>query len=351
MYLKILTPVLLLVISLNSCNGLECTYTEGDLSFCQPGGSITLYNPTEIDEKQLVLRNDQTGHTDDACCEIIHCERNGCKGVNNCENGNSCVDNNAFSTLTALTNYSKLSRYLARYCNPGPSASCVCTYHSSASQINILCDGELVNPSCSIELSEKESGDKALSLTCTWEKGYFGVEATLDIPHSQRDPERKCSAEESSVKAGLFSPNIFLKGATQTKASCTLTMPNLPNVQPTCEFSHYITPTTSDIKVGESLNLTCPSGAGSVTWWEITTEDIISLESNISSIAPMTGIFCARTPNVSGFIIMCKDGTPGNKYKVLGIGKIIVREVSSEEASTDISSCFFWGSSCLTSSW
>ena len=345
MHFKIVTAVLLLVISQNSCNGLRCTHDGGGLSFCQPGGNITLYNPAGINEKQVVLRNDQSGHTDDACCEIIHCGNKGCEGVNNCENGNSCVDNNAFSTLTALTNYSKLSGCLARYCNPGPSASCVCTYHpsashySSASQINILCDGELINPSCSIKLSERPSGPKALAFTCTWEKEYFDVEATLDIPFSEAGTNRKCSTEENSVKAGLFSPSVFLKGATQTKAFCSLTMTSLPDIQKTCAFSHYISPMISSINVGESINLTCPPGAGNVTWWEITTSNIISLESNISTVAPMTGIFCAKTPNENGFIIICKDRTWRN-YQVLGIGKIIVREASSEGSTAATSLCF-----------
>ena len=203
------------------------------------------------------------------------------------------------------------------------------TLFQSKSEINILCRAKLVNPVCLINLSEKGAeGLKALEFICMWEKEYFGMNAALHLSHLDRDASNKCSKDENSVRANKLLPNAFLTKGSKTHASCTL---SIPNRQPkSCNFSLYITPWISTIRVGESINLKCPQSSNKVTWKEIRGTQLISLESNISVVSNISVSFHAATPNEDGFIIMCKEGNRKNG-NVLGIGKVIVKEASQTQ--------------------
>ena len=337
MFLKNILGFFLIILALNFCNGLECTFNGGALSFCQPGGNITLSNHAR--NKTVVLQNDLVGQTNGNCCNRIQCERaNGCEGGgSSCESNNGCQGGHIFKNLKIFcNNHMKLSRCLTRYCRPWArgNSSCACTYHPflSESKLNILCGEQLVNPVCLINLSEKESeGRKALEFICMWEKEYFGMNAALHLSHLDRDASNKCSTDENSIRANKLLPNAFLTKGNKTHASCTLT---IPNRQPkSCNFSLYITPRISTIRVGESINVKCPQSSNKVTWNEIRGTQLISLESNISVVSNIIVSFHAATPNEDGFIIMCKEGN-GNNGNVLGIGRVIVKEASRYLPST-----------------
>ena len=331
-YLKNITHVLLFLITLNSSNGLECTYNGGDLSFCQPGGKITLENPAGInDGKQVVLVNNQSGHTDDACCNRISCDQdNKCKGSNIC-GGQSCVANNKFKKFKNFNNSNTLFRCLARYCKPLHSdSSCSCTYmyHPMPSEIHILCEDQLVLPVCTIHLSEKgDDGKKALDFSCTWTGEYFGMNAALHLSNLDKNSTNKCSTCGNSIRAGKLLPSVFLKKESTSQALCTLITPSR---QPqSCNFSLYITPWKSTIHVGQSINLTCPQSAHEVTWWEVRDSQLIPLDKYISVVTKTCVTFHAATPSEDGFIIMCKEEHQSGAENVLGIGKIIINEASA----------------------
>ena len=191
---------------------------------------------------------------------------------------------------------------------------------------NIRGDNQPVKLSCTMLLSEKKSGKKALNFTCSWEKECFDVNAAIDISHLERHPNKKCSSNGNSVTGGPFLPNVFLNGTTEAEAVCALTMPN-EKPQPTCNFSLYITPRISTIRVGETINLTCPHNASRVTWWEIRGKRLIQLKSTIPEVSQAVVTFSAETLNEDGFIIMCKGGSEGGKGEVvLGVGKVVVKD-------------------------
>ena len=196
---------------------------------------------------------------------------------------------------------------------------------------NIWGDNQPVKLSCTMLLSEKKSGKKALNFTCSWEKECFDVNAAIDISHLERHPNKKCSSNGNSVTGGPFLPNVFLNGTTEAEAVCALTMPN-EKPRPTCNFSLYITPRISTIRVGETINLTCPHNASRITWWEIRGKQVKWLNSTISGVSQAVVTFSAETLNEDGFIIMCKGGSEGGKGEaVLGIGKVIVKECSTRD--------------------
>ena len=331
MFLKNILGIFLIILALNFCNGLECTFNGGALSFCLPGGNITLSNHAR--NKTVVLQNDLVGHTNGNCCNRIQCEgANGCEGGgSSCKSNNGCQGGHTFNNLKRFSNnYMNLSRCLTRYCKPLPksNSSCACTYHSfqSNGEINVLCRDKPVSPVCLINLSEKAAKDlKALEFICTWEKEYFDMNATLHLFQLDRDASNTCSTDENSIRANKLLPNAFLTKGNKTHASCTLSMPN--SKPKSCNFSLYITPWISTIRVGESINVKCPQSSNKVTWNEIRGTQLISLESNISVVSNIIVSFHAATPNEDGFIIMCKEGN-GNNGNVLGIGRIIVKEVS-----------------------
>ena len=184
------------------------------------------------------------------------------------------------------------------------------------------------------------SEERALDFRCTWHMEYFGVNASIYIPHLEEDSDiRTCFKGDNSVQAGPFTHNLFLSTTSELSVSCTL---NVTNVQhhPTCNFSLYITPRISTIQVGETINLTCPHNASRVTWWEIRGRRVIELKSNISAEVQYQTVvnFTAKTPNENGFIIMCMNAT-SDKTHVFGIGKIIVKKASTDESpTTDTSS-------------
>ena len=163
----------------------ECTYTDGGgLSFCQPGGNITLYNPAEINDKeQVVLRNDQTGHTDDACYETIYCGR--IVAVKESITVKIAVSMPMTTMHSAyIKNLQKLSTsYLAVLRDT--VAICLVLLHVFVHitalhlitplhlRINILCDEQFVNPSCSIYLSERRTWRQGFGLDMHMGKGIF----------------------------------------------------------------------------------------------------------------------------------------------------------------------------------
>ena len=341
MFLKNILGFFLIILALNLCNGLECTFKGGALSFCQPGGNITLSNHAR--NKTVVLQNDLVGQTNGNCCNRIQCDgANGCEGGgSSCESNNGCQGGHIFNNLKRFTNnYMNLSRCLTRYCKPLPQrdSSCACTYHPflSESKINILCEEQLVNPVCSINLSEKGAeGLKALDFVCIWEKENFNMNATLHLSQLDRDASNTCLTKGNRVRANKLLPNAFLTKGNKTHASCALTMPN--RKPKSCNFSLYITPRISTMRVGESINLKCPQSSNKVTWKEIRGTQLISLESNISVVSNIIVSFHAATPNEDGFIIMCKEGNRKNG-NVLGIGRVIVKEASQRYLPSTASS-------------
>ena len=321
MAVRCITSVLLIITTtLTTCNGLECSYTGQALSSCPPGRNITLFDH-DI-SFTMVWHNDESRKINGSCFNLAACEG---------PNHNLQKECNALNAN--YKTYQVFFSCLKEYCNVMPTHGrfLLCTHQHSGSAIKILCKNRLSNPSCFINLGETGSGQKGLDFNCSWHQEYFGVNATLQISHSSGDLKQHCSKGESSIRAGPFSPNIFLNRSSRKNAFCNISIPNVRH-KPFCNFSLYITPWNTSMNVGESINLTCPQG---VTWWEIKMKDIISLKSNMTAVSPKTVTFHAKTPNENGLIIMCMNATSTDKEQVLGIGKIVVKETSS---TTDTSS-------------
>ena len=314
---RIVSVLLIISTALITSNGLGCSYTGQDLSSFPAGTNITLFDEHVSLTLKWVKPNGRCFHFD------------------TCEGGTRDPQTECNVLKQKYKQYQELFNCLEMYCNVLPTCTqdSSCNHQHSVPAINTMCTNKLFNPFCSINLGKTSSGQKGLQFNCTWHQEYFGVNATLQISPSEGDLKQHCSKGESSIRAGPFSPNIFLNRPSKTNSFCYLSIPNVQRM-PSCKFSLYITPWNTSINVGESINLTCPQGANGVTWWEIKMKDITCLESNITVVSPRTVTFHAKTPNENGFIIMCMNATSGDKQRVLGIGKIVVKEASSDVSST-----------------
>ena len=145
--------------------------------------------------------------------------------------------------------------------------------------------------------------------------------STITLQGLQNGTHGKCS--DDGIRIKKIAPNALLQGSSEARVYCSLRIPNVNGDQPGCNFSLYINPSISNITVGESVDLTCPQSATNMTWWEIRSKELISLEPNVSVVSHKAVAFHASTPNENGFIIMCKDGVmSGDTEIVLGIGKV-----------------------------
>ena len=163
---------------------------------------------------------------------------------------------------------------------------------------------------------------------------FVGVSSMITLLGLRNGTHGKCSDDGNRIKK--IAPNALLQSPSEAKAYCSLKIPNSNQEHPGCNFSLYINPRTSTITVEESVDLTCPQSATNMTWWEIRSKELISLEPNISVVSHKTIAFHASTPNENGFIIMCKDGvSTGDIDIVLGIGKVFVTEVSETSLNSN----------------
>ena len=311
--------ILITTTALTTCNGLGCSCTGQDLPSCPPGRNITLF------DQDVSFSMDWHGE------RAIN--NGGCLNFYSCERANPNPQRKCNALKQKFENYKLFSSCLKNYCNVMPAHNRLCNHQHSVPAIKILCTKKLLKPSCSINLVKTGPGQKGLHFNCTWHKEYFGVNATLHLSPSDRDLEQPCPTGENSLRAGPFSPNIFLNRSSRTNAFCNLALPNVQR-KPSCKFSLYITPWNTAINVGESINLTCPQDANEIKWWGIKTKNIISFELNISKVSHRIVTFHAKIPHENGLIIMCMNATSTDKEQVLGIGKIVVKETSTTDNSS-----------------
>ena len=324
--------LILTVFNLN--HGLECV-TRQDLSACKKGKTITLFGGKDIFTWMLMPKDNESEPKAEGTLDT----------GGKCGNVSKCAGHNVSNMISKIYNILEephVSTCLNLYCDKTGKTEFCYQVHVDVNEknnfkdspnlsINMLSNTKIIHPGCSVVLREI-SKEKVLDLKCTVRPEFVGVSSTITLLGLRNGTHGKCS--DDGIRIKKIAPNALLQGLSEARAYCSLRIPNENEDQPGCNFSLYINPKTSNITVGESVDLTCPQSATNMTWWEIRSKELISLEPNISVVSHKTVAFHASTPNENGFIIMCKDGvSTGDIDIVLGIGKVFVTEVSETSSN------------------
>ena len=318
----------------NLNHGLECVSRQ-DLSACKKGQTITLFGGKDIFTWTLMPKDNKS--------ELIAAGTLDIGGK--CGNISKCAGHEGSNMVSKIYNILEephVSTCLNLYCDKTSETQFCYQVHvneknnfkdSPNLSINISSNSKTVQPACSVVLRES-SREKVLDLKCTMRPEFVGVNSTITLLGLRNETHGKCS--DDGIRIKKIALNALFQSPSEARAHCSLIIPNSNQNQAGCNFSLYINPRTSNITVGESVDLTCPQSATNMTWWEIRSKELISLEPNVSVVSHNTVTFRASTPNENGFIIMCKDGVvSGDTEIVLGIGKVFVTEASETSSNSN----------------
>ena len=253
-----------------------------------------------------------------------------CGNIHMCHHGNNVnltrerkiLSNPLWSNIhDCFHHYCRLTR-TNQFCISENTNSGSANQHSSALSINTVQHIQDLNISCAIEITGRKL-ERILNFKCMWNALYYGIQSVITISDIESTVDYACLdlPEDGSHVMEISPWTLF---GSKLEASCSLSEP----YQQSCNYSLYITPWISNIILGESTHLTCPTNEGQLKWQEMSSSGIISLNTSEATIT-----YYGNNVDENGVIIMCSFNS-GNREVVLGIGKVIVRNSSSTLAST-----------------
>ena len=327
MLLILMRCIFVIITSLPANLSLKCG-SQMDLSSCNPGGYIAIFDntaftwvlqPNEETQKQPSFLPEPFIEQPPACGKMSVCQQSNVDLQRVTGVFDRFPDNDIWDCLNHYCETAKESLF----CFSEDKNIVHGQNQSSSLSIKILNNHKAVNILCSIEMSINIS-QRTIEFVCNWPREYCGINSTITIPGSRNMNETCSGARQTGVKIENISPwSLFLR---QSKAKCVLSVPNL-SYQPMCNTSLYIDPWIANISLGESVELKCLQNLDDMKWWKITGEGTFLLNTSDQG----TIVYDASDVNETEVIIICGKQFDGKDF-IAGIGKVVVGNYGSETA-------------------
>ena len=320
---------LVVVTVLHLSHALECA-SKPKLSSCSPGRNITLFDQHETFSWILLPTNESDENIFQAK-SYLQSDVAKCRWITECKGSNGNLER-VDSIIEHSAKFVDVDGCLSHYCeSTGKSKFCIISYDKSlmnageslsALSINTVQNIQHLHIFCAIEMTEQKM-EKIMNFKCMWKPKYYGIQSVITISDVESTVNYTCTdlTEDGSHVMKISPWTLFEK---KLEVSCALREP----YQQSCNYSLYITPWVSNISLGESINLTCPTNGGQLKWQEMSPNGV-----SVLNVSQQNVIYHPSKVDENGVLIMCSVES-GTRELVLGIGKVIVSNSSMTPATT-----------------